>query len=183
MTAHLNCICLPSWSMMLWYYLYISAACVCPVLLQMVLQTNEENSSPSDINSTKGSSIYLHWNYTYIGNGIHGGVTTKYKEQVLGFKVSPNSNIYALAKRNGQNGAVTLESPLPTPFNGRVEVMPLNSTLVIHGLQYNDSKYQFSSAVKVDVDFGAGPKENKYNLKPIVSVSVHGMNISNTLIE
>jgi len=156
-------------------YVIGNEVCVCPALLQRVLQTNEENSSPSHMNSAKGSSIYLHWNYTYIGDGTHGIVTTKYKEQVLGFKVSPNSNIYVLAKRIGQNGAVTLQSPLPTPFNGRVQVISSNSSLVVHNLQYNDSKYQLSSAVIVNVNFGAGPKENKYNLKPIVSVSVYGI--------
>ena len=148
----------------------------------MVLQCNEEKSSPSHISSTKGSSLLLHWNCTYIGDGRHGIVITTYKEQVIGFNGSSDLRFHALAKRIGQNGTLRLQSPLPAPFTGRVEVIQSNSTLVIHGLQYNDSKYQFSSAVEVNVNFGAGHKENTFKNKPIVSVSVYGMNIYTTHI-
>ena len=135
----------------------------------------EGKSSPSQISVNKGSSIWLHWNYTYIGDGNHGVVTINYIEQIIGFNSTSYPNIQILAKRIGQNGILTLQSPIPAYFEGRVKVIPSNSTLVIHGLPYNDSLYQFSSFVKVTIDAGAGPVLNTYNLKPIVAMTVNGM--------
>ena len=63
-----------------------------------------------------------------------------------------------LAKKIGQNGALTMESPVPAPFTGRIEVISSNSTLVIHDLQYNDSTYSFESSGVVDIDLGGGPE-------------------------
>ena len=143
-----------------------------------VLTPNEANSSPSQITVIKGSSISLHWNYTYIGDGTHSGVfpvTTNYREQIIGFNSTSQPSIQILAKRIGQNGVLTLQSPVPAPFNGRVEMISSNSTLVIHGLQYNDSLYQYLSTIKVTQDTGAGPVPNTYNLKPIVAITVNGI--------
>ena len=135
----------------------------------------KESSSPSHINAAKGSSVWLHWNYTYIGNGKHDGIiTTTYKEQVLGFNSTFQPRTEALAKKIGQNGALRLESPVPAPFTGRVEVISSNSTLVIHDLQYNDSSYQFSSNVNVDIDPGGIVQTNEVLLKPIVSLTITG---------
>ena len=135
-------------------------------------------SSPSDIIATKGSSVWLHWNYTYVGDGPSGPVVTfNYNEQIIGFNTTLQLTIKALAKRTGQNGALTLESPVPAPFNGRVDVISANSTFVIHGLQYNDSTYQFSSSVSVDIDAGGGAVTNIIVLKPVVSITVNGMSI------
>ena len=123
----------------------------------------------------------MHWNYTYVGDGSLGGafpVTINYTEQIIGFNSPSQPSIRVLAQRIGQNGILTLQSSIPSPFNGRVEMIPSNSTLVIHGLQYNDSSYQFSSNVKVTTDVGAGPAPNTYNLKPIVNLTVNGMNTS-----
>ena len=142
-----------------------------------VLRPVEANSSPSDIIATKGSSVWLHWSYTYIGDGRHGFINVTYKEQIIGFKSASQPSVAKLAKRTGQNGALTLESPVPAPFNGRVDVISANSTFVIHGLQCNDSTYQFSSSVSVDVDPGSGALTNIFVLKPIVSITVNGMNI------
>ena len=145
-----------------------------------VLTPNEANSSPSQITVNKGSSVWLHWNYTYIGDGTHGGIvsiTTNYIEQIIGFNSTSQPTIQALAKRIGQNGILTLLSSIPVPFNGRVEVISSNSTLVIHGLLYNDSSYQFSSNVIITLTSGGGsPAGSTYNLKPIVSITVNGMN-------
>ena len=135
----------------------------------------EGKSSPSQISVNKGSSIWLHWNYTYIGDGNHGIVTTNYIEQIIGFNITSQPTIQVLAKRIGQNGILTLLSSIPAYFKGRVEIIPANSTLVIHGVQYNDSLYQYSSIVKVNSDVGAGPVPNTYNLKPIVAMTVNGM--------
>jgi len=151
------------------------APCVYHVYSLKVVQRNEENSSPSHINTTKGSSVWLHWNYTYVGDGRYGIVTINYREQTIGFNSSSNSSIKTLAKRNGQNGALTLEEPIPVPFNGRVEMISSNSTLVIHNLQYNDSNYQFTSKIEVDAIVGAVHKQNTFKLKPAVCVSVHGV--------
>ena len=135
----------------------------------------EANSSPSHIIATKGSSVWLHWNYTYVGDGVHGIVTLTYKEQIIGFNSTSQPTVQALAKRIGANGALVLESPVPVPFNGRVEVISANSTIVIRDLQYNDSTYQFSSVATVDTDFGSAISNIKSHLKPVVSIAVNGM--------
>ena len=143
-----------------------------------VLRPVEENSSPSHIITIKGSSVWLHWNYTYVGDGRYRYFTVTYKEQIIGSNTTLQPRIKTLAKRTGQNGALTLESPVPAPFNGRVGVISSNSTLVIHGLQYNDSKYIFSSTVRVDTDpISGGAALHNFSLTPIVSISVNGMSI------
>ena len=106
---------------------------------------------------------------------LGGGLVPTYREQAILINSTSQSIGHVLAKRIGQSGALTLESPVPSPFNGRVEVISSNSTLVIHGLQYNDSTYQFSSYVNVDLDVGAGPRTNTFNLRPVVSITVNGM--------
>ena len=144
------------------------------------VKSNEANSSPNHVTAIKGSSVRLHWNYTYIGDGDHTGIipaNLHYKEQIIGFKNTSQPSINVLAKRIGQNGVLTLQSSIPAPFNGRVEMIPSNSTLVIHGLQYNDSLYRFLSTVNVDIDIGSGPSSKLFHLKPIVSVTVNGMKI------
>ena len=171
------------------YYFSIAAACVVNTLSARVIEANEEQSSPSSINATKGSSVSLHWNYSYIGDGVHNNnvhISITYKEQVVVQNSTSNPYMQVLAKRIGQHGALALESPVPTPFTGRVEVISSNSTLAIHRIQYNDSTYQFSSKVTVDVDFGAGPKSSVFELKPVVSITVYGMRYafhSNCLID
>ena len=137
----------------------------------------EANSSPSHIIATKGLSVWLHWNYTYVGDGPNGpgGITVTYKEQIIGFNATLQPTIQTLAKKTGQNGTLTLESPVPAPFNGRVEVISANNTFLIHGLQYNDSTYQFSSIVTVDADLFGRIVPTSFNLKPILSVTVTGM--------
>ena len=137
----------------------------------------EAKSSPSHVIAVKGSSVWLHWNYTYVGDGRQGIITLTYKEQIIGFNNTLQPTIQTLAKRTGQNGALTLQSPVPAPFNGRVDVISANSTFVIHGLQYNDSTYQFLSIVKVDTKFG-GVVTGNFDLKPVVSITVNGMSIS-----
>ena len=143
-----------------------------------VISLVEANSSPSHITDTKGSSAWLHWNYTYVGDGPSGAVILTYKEQTIGFNSTSQPTIQTLAKRSGQNGALRLESSILAPFNGRVEVISSNSTFVIHGLQYNDSTYQYSSSVSVDIDpGGGGAVTNIFVLKPAVSITVTGMSI------
>ena len=147
-----------------------------------VISPVEANSSPSHIITIKGSSVWLHWNYTYVGDGLSGAVILTYKEQIIGFNSTSQPTIQTLAKRSGQNGALSLDSSIPAPFNGRVEVISSNSTLVIHGLQYNDSTYQYSSSVSVDIDPGGGAVTNIFVLKPVVSMTVTGMSICHFLL-
>ena len=104
-------------------------------------------------------------------------MTTNYREQILGFNIAAQSTIKTIAKRIGQNGALTLESPVPSPFVGRAEVISSNSTLVIHGLQYNDSIYQFSSIISVDRNRSDGVVTKRYHLKPVVSITVNGKHL------
>ena len=143
---------------------------------QQIISPVEVNSSPSHVITIKGSLVWLHWNYTYIGDGLQGLITLTYREQTIRFNSTSQPSIQTLAKRTGQNGALTLESPVPAPFNGRVDVISANSTLVIHDLQYNDSTYQYSSSVIVDITPGGGVVTKI--LKPIVSITVNGMSIS-----
>ena len=137
----------------------------------------EAESSPSYITAAKRSSIWLHWNYTYVGDGVHGRITFNYREQTIGFNSTLQPSIHTLAKRTGQNDALILESPVPALFNGRVGVTSANSTFAIHDLQYNDSSYQFSSNVKIDVLFSGRTSIYDFPLKPVVSITVNGMNI------
>ena len=147
-----------------------------------VLNPVEANSSPSHIIVTKGSSVQLHWNYTYIGDGTYGLTTFTYKEQIIGLNSTSQPTVQTLAKRTGANGVLILESPVPVPFNGRVEVISANSTIVIRGLQYNDSAYQFSSVATVDLDIGSAISSSKVHLKPFVSIAVNGMSIFHFLL-
>ena len=135
----------------------------------------EANSSPSHVSTTLGSSVMLYWTYTYSGNGKHGIVIITYKEQIIGFFTTLQPTIQILARRTGQNGALTLESPVPAPFNGRVKVISSNSTLVIDDLQYNDTIYKFLSYVSVVYVFGDKTVKVDHQLKPMVSITVNGM--------
>ena len=144
---------------------------------QRVLEPVEALSSPSHINATKGSSVWLHWNYTYVGDGTHNGTNTNYREQTILFNSTSQSIGQVLARRIGQDGTLVLESPVPAPFNGRVVVISSNSTLVIHRIQYNDSRYQFSSNVTMDTNSSAGAMMNMYHLRPVVSITVKGKKI------
>ena len=140
-----------------------------------VLTSVEANSSPSSVVAIKGSSVWLHWNYTYLGDGNHGAVTSYYNEQLIRCTHISDGNIQVVAKRIGQNGALTLQSSISAPFNGRLEVISTNSTLAIHRVQYNDSSYQFSSIVNVSLDVGLGPNPSVQALKPTVSITINGM--------
>ena len=84
---------------------------------------------------------------------------------------------HKLAKKIRQDGLLTSESPVPLPYNGRVEVISSNSTLVIHELQYNDSPYQFSSRVEMLCYHFADliSKNEIFELKPVVRITVTGM--------
>ena len=153
--------------------------------LPNLLEPNIAQSSPSNITATRGSSVWLHWNYTVIDIGLYNHTfhfSVMYQEEVIGENRVSNQNFRVLARKVGKNGTLRLESPLPAPFNGRIEVISSNSTLVIHDLRYNDSAFQFSSNVTLDIDLGAGPKSHIFRLKPIVSITVIGMQIDPLLI-
>ena len=143
-----------------------------------VVIINEANSSPSHVIATRGSSAWLHWNYTYVGDGTHEEnvhFISKYKEQIIEINSTSQPSIQVLAKRIGQDGPLALQSQVPAPFKGRVEVISSNSTLVIHDLQYSDSTYRFSSDVNVDIDiFAVAPVLHDFQLKPIVSFTIIG---------
>ena len=142
-----------------------------------IISTFDATSSPSHINATKGSSVWLHWNYTYIGDGRHGKsvpFTSTYKEQIIAINCTSKSSIQALAKRIGQDGVLVLESKVPTQYHGRLGVISSNSTLVIYDLQYNDSICQFFSVVNVRIDIGAEHVLLVFGLKPTISLAVIG---------
>ena len=143
----------------------------------------EESSSPSKMTATKGKSVWLHWNYTYIGDGPHGDVlTTTYREQIIGFNSTSQPHFQVLARRVGQHGALTLESPLPATFRGRVGVISANSTFVIHDLRYADASFRFSCFVSIDVDPGGSRKTHAYGLQPHIALSIIGMQITSFIL-
>ena len=127
---------------------------------------NAALSSPSQINAAKKSSLWLHWNYTYDGDSN----ILKYKEHIIGYTSKTESTLVPLAKRNGPSGALVKQASIVGPFNGRIDVIPDNSTLVVHNLRFNDSGTNFSSYV--DFAFGIGKASSP--LIPIVTVEVIG---------
>ena len=145
---------------------------------QSVLEPVEALSSPRHIIAIKRSSVSLHWNYTYAGDGRSGPfLTFAYGEQTIGFNSTSRPTLQTLARRIGQNGALALESPVPAPFNGRLGMISSNSTLVVHNVQFNDSNYQFSSNVIVNSVSGSTRSVYDFNLKPVVSITVNGMSV------
>ena len=142
---------------------------------QRVLEPVEALSSPSHINATKGSSIWLHWNYTYIGDGTHNGTTTFFNDQVVHVDMISPRRSYTIARKVRQHGSLTITSPVPLQFTGRVRVVSSNNTLVISNLQYTDSNYQFLSRTFVHV---GRILSMAFDLRPIVSITVYGKNIT-----
>ena len=106
---------------------------------------------------------------------MRGGViTTTMVDYGIAFRKKSQSTTQTLARKVGQSGILMLESPVPDPFDGRVEVIAANSTLVIHDLQYNDSEYAFVSSIRVTIDSGGGNILNTFNIKPEFTITVHG---------
>ena len=143
---------------------------------QRLLIPNEARSSPRNIVATKGSSVRLHWNYTYVGDGAYNGTSITFRRQSIMFQSSVTAMSQELALKFAQHGSLTLQSPVPVPFNGRVQVITSNSTLVLHRLQYNDSSYTFLSAVMLRTNISASPMQFIL-LRPNVSVTVNGRKI------
>ena len=138
----------------------------------------EAKSSPVHIAVIKGSSVWLHWNYTYVGDWTGTGrFRSRYDEQVIQYQSRrtrwPSAGV--LATRIGENGVLKVPKRIPAVFYKRFEVISSNSTLVIHDLQYNDSSYLFSSTVKVSLETGGRLVPYTYNLKPIVTITINGM--------
>ena len=132
-----------------------------------MVEPNTTLSSPSEITAAKNSSLWLHWNYIY--GGDYAGFF-KYEEQIIGYTSKKESTLVPLAKRNGINGTLVKQASIAGPFNGRIDVIPENSTLVVHYLRLNDSGTNFSSYIKIL--FGKTPQ--RIQLKPVVTVKVMG---------
>eukprot|EP00795_Rhopilema_esculentum_P014969 gene14969-6122_t len=132
---------------------------------------NETKSSPSHATSLKGSSIRLTWGYEY-GGDIPGFIT--YKEQIIGFNSSSQAALQPIAKRTGANGVLQLVPTVPAPFSGRLQIIPSNDTLVISGLKYNDTAYQFASYIITEIITGSSG-QFRSDLKPIVRITVNGV--------
>ena len=83
------------------------------------------------------------------------------------------AKLVPLAKRIGPSGTLMKQSSIAGPFNGRTDVIPDNSTLVVHNLRFNDSGTNFSSYV--DMRFGTPPTSNIVDLEPsVVTIEVMG---------
>ena len=132
---------------------------------------NETKSTPSHVTSLKGSSLWLTWGYEY-GGDIPGFI--EYKEQIIGFNSSSQAALQPVAKRTGANGALQLLPTVPAPFSGRLTVIPSNDTLVISGLKYNDTAYQFTSYIITEIIAGSSSSNVRGALKPVVQITVKG---------
>ena len=75
-----------------------------------------------------------------------------------------------LAERIGPFGTLVKQSSISGTFNGRIDVIPENSTLVVHNLQFNDSATNFTSFAWIRFFHG----RIKWALKPVVTVNVVG---------
>ena len=124
-------------------------------------------SSPSEITAAKNSSLWLHWNYIYGGDAVG---YYKYIEQIIGYTSKKESTLVPLAKRNGASGTLVKQATILGPFNGRIDVIPINSTLVVHYLRFNDSGTNFSSYINLLM----GSSQVKKLLRPVVTVKVMG---------
>ena len=127
-------------------------------------------SSPGLITATKDSSLWLHWNYTYGGDSVG---FYKYKEQIIGYKSKMELTLVPLAKRTGASGTLGKQASIVGPFSGRIDVIPDNSTLVVHNLRFNDSGTNFSSYI--DIRFGPSQIQSIMNLRPsVMTIEVTG---------
>ena len=145
---------------------------------QRILQPVEALSSPRHINVIKGMSVWLHWNYTYIGSGLYNGSFVAFGSHAILFNITSQTGTFLLASRDGDNGTLKLGSQVPPQFTGRAEVIASNNTLAIHRLQYNDSNCQFLSIVILITNITAGPIPIQfYILRPTVSITVNGKTI------
>ena len=129
---------------------------------------NPALSSPGQIHARKGSSLWLHWNYSYGGDNS----AIKYKEQIIGYTSKMESTLVPLAKRIGPSGTLVKQSSIVGPFSARIDVIPDNSTLVVHNLRFNDSGTNFSSYI--DIRYGKLQSQNIKQLEPVVNVEVTG---------
>ena len=126
---------------------------------------NEALSSPAKINAMKGSTVWLHWNYTVPSYLI-------FEWQTAGYINDTSKNtIEILARKDGSSGLFKALSVIPAPFTGRVDTISHNNTLVIKNLQYNDTSYKFSSFVKVSL---TGIDINTKQMKPVIEITVQG---------
>ena len=155
-----------------WIYIYIYH------ILTGKRIPNEALSSPAKINASKGSTVWLHWNYTY-----PKGFTLEWHKAGYINDASKNT-IETLAIKNGTSGEFKALSVIPAPFTGRVDAISHNNTLVIKNLQYNDTAYKFSSFVqvsyrdpRVEIPF--------IETKPVVDITVQGivLKLIMTLVE
>ena len=121
--------------------------------------------------SLKGSSLWLTWGYEY-GGDASGFL--EYKEQIIGFNSSSQAGLEPVAKRTGANGALQLLPTVPAPFSGRLTVIPSNNTLVISGLKYNDTAYQFASYIITNIIVSGTINPITADLKPVVRIIVKG---------
>ena len=101
---------------------------------------NRALTSPSQITAKRSSSLWLHWNYTY--GGDNNIITLR--DVTFGYKSRLQPTFAPLAKRIGAFGTLVKQSTISGPLSGRVNVIPDNSTLVVHNLKFNDSGSNFS---------------------------------------
>ena len=113
----------------------------------------------------KGSTVLLHWNYTYFP-------VDRFGYQRAGYINDASKNtIEILARSDGSRGQLKAVSVIRAPFTGRVDTIRHNTTLVIKNVQYNDTSYNFSSFVQVHI---LGNPPIRKQMKPVIKLTVKG---------
>ena len=136
----------------------------------------EADSSPSHMTVKSGSTVYLNWAYTYIGDGRHSLGATSFAQQVIWFNSASDAKFQVLAKKMGLKGNWTLASPLPPSFEGRVDVIQSNSTLVIRDIRASDALKTYHSRIYINMIL-TKPTTLPYDLAPLVKITVTGMEV------
>ena len=136
----------------------------------------EADSSPSHMTVKSGSTVYLNWAYTYIGDGRHSLGTISFAQQVIGFNSTSDGRFQVLAKKMGFKSNWTLASPLPPSFYGRVDVIQSNSTLVIRDITASDAFKTYYSRIDIRLT-SMKPTTIPYELAPLVKITVTGMEV------
>ena len=139
---------------------------------KMYIEPNISYSSPRRVIATEGTSIWLHWEYKYLGDTQQ----YKFKEQIIGFNSTTDPVVVPLAKRNGSNGSLKLVDPMPSSFADRVELSSDKSSVVIKQLRFNDTKFQFFSYVTMEHIYPKylRPFLSNFSLPPLKEVAVTG---------
>ena len=116
------------------------------------LQPHKEHSSPSVIIALKGSTIWLHWNYSYVGDTEKN----KCKEQLV-YCIGCHG-VRAILRRKGATADLKhrVDRPgalpgIPAYLVNRIKVFPNNDSIAMRNMTLSDAGVYFVSVVYLEV--------------------------------